>query len=451
MKSYSHNNTTSLSASPITGSRGRVWRIGLLFIAILMGLLLVFLGVFEYRDARRNGYRITEAQVLYMMIGFQRQLHHQRMPPAEIIENLYTGLAAEGVHQVAFFDGSRLLHQFGKGTKPLSPSDFPKMSLSKPVQIHFIQDDLVHARVVMPQRPPMGRGRRMRMMRNFSPNASPDEPGGAQRMVLLELTPRDAIRLRDRAFQIMLLDGVAALILMGAAIVFWKLSRRQDQLHQQLENDQQLKLLGQMSAVLGHELKNTIASVKGHAQLLEEKLAGTPNDANAALIAKDTLYLQKLTEQMLDFARTGTMHYEKVYLDDLAEAAITFCDAPDVKTHIAGNDPTFYLDRHKIQQVLINLINNAHQSGATAILLKITNSRTGLELRIEDNGKGIPAEALSRIFEPFFTTRAKGTGLGLALASRIVEAHGGTIVANSGENGTTFTIQLPPRERKDMP
>jgi signal transduction histidine kinase len=443
MKSLSPHMRTPLSV----GSSARLWRIGLLSVAIFMGLLLVFLGIFEYRDARRNGYRITEAQVLYMMLGFQRQLHQQRMPISELTESLYSELAAEGVHHVAFYDGPRLLHEFGKGNLPLSPSGFSEISLSSPVEIRFVEDNLVHARILLPQRGPMGMGRRMRQGRNFGP----PEPGDTQKMVLLELTPRDAIHLRDRAFQIMVLDGIAALILMGAAIVFWKLSRRQDQLHQQLENDQQLKLLGQMSAVLGHELKNTIASVKGHAQLLEEKLAGTSHDANAALIAKDTLYLQRLTEQMLDFARTGTMHYEKVYLDDLAEAAITFCDAPDVKIDITGDDPTFYLDRHKIQQVLINLINNAHQSGASAILLKITNSRTGLELRIEDNGKGIPEEALSRIFEPFFTTRAKGTGLGLALASRIVEAHGGTIVANSSENGTTFTIQLPPREQKDMP
>jgi len=103
MKSLSPHMRTPLSV----GSSARLWRIGLLSVAIFMGLLLVFLGIFEYRDARRNGYRITEAQVLYMMLGFQRQLHQQRMPISELTESLYSELAAEGVHHVAFYDGPR--------------------------------------------------------------------------------------------------------------------------------------------------------------------------------------------------------------------------------------------------------------------------------------------------------------------------------------------------------
>lgn len=439
--------TPEFTKSNATG-RSRIWRIGLLLTTILLGILLVFLGVFEYRDAQNNGRRITQAQALYMMLGFQKQLRRRQTPTAEDTQALFEMLQEQGVHRVALYENNQLVHGFGTARQQLNPHMFTDGAPPEPVTIRFVALDLVHARIMLPPGPAHPRGRRhFRRERRIPPGPA------MHRSVLLELTPAQAITMRERAFQIMLVDILAALILMGTAIVFWRLSVKQETLRLQLEKDKQLKLLGQMSAVLGHELKNTIASVKGHSQLLAEKLSGTPHESNATLIEKDTVYLQNLTEQMLAFARTGAMHTEKVYLDDLAEAAVTFSEASGVRISISDGEPAFYLDRHKMQQVITNLLNNAKQADATEIDLSLANNNglnDGLIITVKDNGDGMADDQREKLFDPFFTTRAKGTGLGLALAKRIVDAHGGTIdVQSAPQKGTTFVIKLPPASRKE--
>lgn len=381
---------------------------------------------------------------MYMMLGFQKELRRPNSPAQETTEALYLMLQEQGVHRVEIYDGSQLLHGIGTAVHALSLNGFETMTPPAPVRVQFIGDDLVHARVDLPHRrgprAGMGMGRRAN---RFGPSS---------RTVLLELVPKEAIVLRERAFQIMILDMVAAIILMGAAIIFWRLSVRQDALRMQLEKDQQLKMLGQMSAVLGHELKNTIASVKGHSQLLEEELLGSAHESRARLIVSDSIYLQNLTEQMLAFARSGALNREKVYIDDLAEAATTFSEAPNVTVQIDGKEATFHLDRQKMQQVLVNLLNNAHQSKATDITLSLLAHDQGLQIRVTDNGPGMDDAHLEKIFDPFYTTRAKGTGLGLALAKRVVEAHGGTLSVRSTVGaGTAFTIELPPTSKEARP
>ncbi|MBN2715871.1 MAG: ATP-binding protein [Deltaproteobacteria bacterium] len=438
IKNSSFKNTPHTGDNMASVKRTRIFRIGLLGSAILLGVFLVSLGVFEYRDARANGYRITQAQALHMMLGFQQQMRHRQAPSAEDIRALFDMLREQGVNRIAVYENGTLIDELGAGEHPLTPAEFDNDEPPEPVTIRFITDAVVHARILLPKGPPGG-GRMGRLGRERRVPLFPHKG----REVLLEMRPGQAIAMRERAFQIMVVDIIAAILLMGAAIVFWRLSVRQEHLMQQLEKDRQLKLLGQMSAVLGHELKNTIASVKGHAQLLVEKLAGAPHESNARIIERDAVYLQNLTEQMLAFARTGAMHMEKVYLDDLAEAAVTFSDATDVAVKISGTEPTFFLDRHKMQQVLTNLINNAHQSGATHIALNISLDGK-LTIDVSDNGEGMDETQQNKIFDPFFTSRAKGTGLGLALARRIVEAHNGTIEVSSVRGrGTTFTVVVP--------
>jgi two-component system sensor histidine kinase HydH len=264
------------------------------------------------------------------------------------------------------------------------------------------------------------------------------------RALRIELVPHEAIALSKRAFLSMVIKMIAALLLGLTALVFWRMSNRSDRMQEQLARDRQLKMLGQMSAVLGHEIKNTIASLKGNAQLLAEKLGDADGGNSARAIAADSTYLQELTAQILDFARTGEIHMEKVYLDDLAEAAITFAESDPVETTIEGHASTWQLDRHKMQQVLVNLLSNARQaSGTQPISLNITAGNT-LHIRITDKGPGIPPEATERVFEPFYTTRPKGTGLGLAFAQQVVTQHGGTIrVETPPGGGACFVVVLP--------
>src|SRR6266849_6686704 len=109
----------------------------------------------------------------------------------------------------------------------------------------------------------------------------------------------------------------------------------------------------------------------------------------------------------------------------------------------------FEVDTGQIQQVLINLLNNgADAMGNTGTLkVRLRETNSGAEIEVEDNGPGIPKEVQSRLFDPFFTTKTEGTGLGLSVSRRIIEAHGGTIQFTTKPSGTTFTVFLPKRRK----
>jgi signal transduction histidine kinase len=111
----------------------------------------------------------------------------------------------------------------------------------------------------------------------------------------------------------------------------------------------------------------------------------------------------------------------------------------------AGGAPEAWpLDQARMRQVLTNLLENALRSGTDQVDARVAEERGELIYVVRDRGPGIPAEDLARIFEPFFTRRTQGTGLGLAVARRLVELHGGTIRArNAPDGGAEFSISLP--------
>lgn len=437
-----------LQSFSVLPPKKRVWRIGLLSISIILGAWLISFGILEHQAAQKNALRFTQGQVMFMMMGFQQQLRRKKVPPAQLTESLYDMLKEKGVTYVALHDNGHIRFEFGRHQKAINPAAFATPSPQNPIEVRFTENNLAHAQILLP--PPHRRGHR-----RFA-----DSPKGnlrpADTRVYLEFLPQDAIALKQRASRIMGLNILSAVILIIAAIFFWRQSTHQDFLQAQLSKDQQLKMLGQMSAVLGHELKNSIASVKGHAQLLEEKLTGTEHSSNISLVVQDSVYLQKLTEQMLDFARTGILKQEKVYIDDLAESAIALSnltedETKNVSIHIDAKAPTCILDRQKIQQVISNLLNNAIDADATKIELSFRLQNDSLRIRITDNGNGISAKQQARIFDPFFTTKAKGTGLGLAFAARVMTQHNGSIEVESfPKSSTVFTIQIPQATHKNV-
>jgi two-component system sensor histidine kinase HydH len=239
----------------------------------------------------------------------------------------------------------------------------------------------------------------------------------------------------------------AAMILVIAAAVFWRLSRRADAIEGQLVRDQRLKALGQMSAVLGHELRNPLASLKGHAQLLLEKLADDhPGRRGAETVVEEARRLERLSGQVLDFARTGEVRVEPTDPVALVRGAVERASAEPVEVDAGGAPASWLLDPAKMEQVLVNLLDNARQESpegaAVEVSLRVEGQRLAVEVR--DRGAGIEPDDLERIFEPFVTTRVHGTGLGLALARRIVEEHGGRIgAANHRDGGAVIRIELP--------
>jgi signal transduction histidine kinase len=217
-------------------------------------------------------------------------------------------------------------------------------------------------------------------------------------------------------------------------------------LSEQIKLKESMAALGEMSAGIAHEFKNSLATISGYAQML----AADGRSDFAARIADETANLSRIVSDFLNFARPQGSAREPVDLLALIED----CAA---ESHVAltvrssGSDFTALGDPTALRQAFSNLLrNSAEAAGASArVLLELGGDSQFVRLALTDNAGGIPREHLAKIFIPFFTTKAHGTGLGLALVHRIVTEHGGTIAVESpatspdGPSGTRFTLTLP--------
>jgi two-component system sensor histidine kinase HydH len=250
---------------------------------------------------------------------------------------------------------------------------------------------------------------------------------------VIEVEPIEADELRSSANVSLAIGGISALVMLGVAIALVRRELRRRAEEQLREREKRLAALGEMSAVLAHEIKNPLASLKGNAQLL----AGAVEDKHrrkADRVVDEAVRLEKLVTDLLAFVRTG----------DLTRAPTTPASlVPDgVVADIASAPPTWSLDEARMRQVLANLVENAQAAGGP-VTVRIARER-GLVIEVSDKGPGVPAEDREKIFEPFFTKKTRGTGLGLAVARRVVEAHGGTIsVGDAPGGGALFRVEIP--------
>jgi two-component system sensor histidine kinase HydH len=265
--------------------------------------------------------------------------------------------------------------------------------------------------------------------------------------LVVDFEPRLAARLASRSLAALVAQVVATGVLLVAAVVFWRNSRRAEAAQAQAERDLHLRTLGEMSAVLGHELRNPLAALKGHAQLLLERLpADHPGRPGAATIVGESVRLEALANQVLEFVKTGALRVADEDPRALAAEAVEAAGVGEVNLMTDEAPPAWPLDRDRMVPVLVNLLENARDAspdgGPVDVRVALEGNR--LVLEVSDRGDGLSPGAEARAFEPFFTTRVHGTGLGLALARRVVEGHGGTIRAENREGGgAVFRIALP--------
>jgi two-component system sensor histidine kinase HydH len=265
-------------------------------------------------------------------------------------------------------------------------------------------------------------------------------------MMTIEFEPRVAQSLVAEATRTLLLSGLVAGTLVAAAIFLWRLSLRQDQYERKLEQQRRLSALGEMSAVLAHEIRNPLASLKGHAQLLAERLPPDgPDRDKAALVVREAQRLEALTTDLLDFARSGPIDLQGA--DPVALLRASAAEVGDgIVVRQAGAPTSWPLDERRVRQALTNVLRNSRQESPEG---RDTEATAGLDdgalvFTVRDFGPGIPAGQADKIFTPFYTTRTNGTGLGLAVARRIAELHGGTIEAhNHPGGGAVFTMRFP--------
>lgn len=254
---------------------------------------------------------------------------------------------------------------------------------------------------------------------------------------------------------------VAAAVLVLAGLGAWQVRtlRRYFILQQESARQERLAALGEMAAVLAHEIRNPLGAIKGLAQFLGEKRAADPPQLEMTrTIVNEATRLERLVNDLLTYARPrlpnrqptglpGVLDEVLRWVGPAANAAGVVC-----RVDISGNSFPVSADPEQLKQLFGNLVLNAIQAMTAGGKLTLaqrsvdgkSRTRRAVEVAVEDTGAGISEADLSRIFEPFYTTRSKGTGLGLAICTQITAAHGGTIrVARTGPEGTTILVTLP--------
>jgi PAS domain S-box-containing protein len=219
----------------------------------------------------------------------------------------------------------------------------------------------------------------------------------------------------------------------------------------QLREQAALARLGEMAAVVAHEVKNPLAAIKGAIQVIGGRM---PPEARDRAIIGDIVArvdsLNDIVQDLLVFARPREPQLSPVALAGLiADTAALLRKDPAhaaVGITISGASPVVQLDVEQMKTVLLNLLLNAAQASGPngRITISIAADDLAAALAIADDGPGIPADVREKIFEPFFTTKHRGTGLGLPTARRVVERHGGTIdIECPPSGGTVVTVTLP--------
>jgi signal transduction histidine kinase len=222
-------------------------------------------------------------------------------------------------------------------------------------------------------------------------------------------------------------------------------------IEQQLSEQQSLAKIGEMAAVLAHEIRNPLAGIRGAMQVMASRHDPASKEAMVTkeIIARvDTL--SELMQDLLLYARPPKPRLAPVDLERLILTIVELLsrdpDVSGVHVKVAGSAPHVRADAELLKIVFQNLlINGAHaMAGRGELRVQLGVSGQVSFIAFADTGPGIPPEIRDKIFTPFFTTKVRGTGLGLPTAKRLVEAQGGTIAIQCPRaGGTTVTVQLP--------
>ncbi len=221
-----------------------------------------------------------------------------------------------------------------------------------------------------------------------------------------------------------------------------------------LRAQESLAKVGQLAAIVAHEVRNPLAGIRGAIQILSRRIPEGEDRKIMDRIVERVDALNALTEDLLVFARPHTPELASVRLEAVLGAAQRLlaghADLAAVAVEIKGGDVGLQADEKMLQDVFLNLFLNAAQAmkGEGAIRVAIRVDAGTVHVDVEDDGPGIPPNDQERLFEPFFTTRHRGTGLGLPIVKRDVEAHGGDVaITFPEEGGTRVTVSLPLERR----
>ncbi len=280
---------------------------------------------------------------------------------------------------------------------------------------------------------------------------------------------------RETRIELLFFLGISMLVILGVVIwmatylvnrIFVADQNRIATLHQ-VEYTNKMASIGRLAAGVAHEINNPLAIINEKAGLIkdlftfkgeytaDEKLLGLVNAILSSVKRAGTI-----TKRLLSFSRHSEISIQQIELKELIEEVLSFFEKEaeyrsiTISLEVAENIPGIETDRGKLQEIFLNLFNNAcsaMEDGGHLDIRMRRNDRNNVSVMVSDDGCGIPKKDLDRIFEPFFSTRTKkgGTGLGLSLTANFLQELGGKITVESEpDKGTTFTVTLPVRMEK---
>ncbi len=225
-------------------------------------------------------------------------------------------------------------------------------------------------------------------------------------------------------------------------------SRRMSEL---LQRHERLSAIGEMTATLAHQIRTPLSSALLYLSQVASESADETNRRESAAKATQCLRdLDGLVNDMLCFAGGARVGEDCVGVLELLQSVLAAIepqldDSSYVTVDMDDKALTVVGNRGALQGALLNLVNNAIDASGSSPAVELSATRVGdqIWLIVSDNGHGFSSEDRARLFEPFYTTRPQGTGLGLAVVRSVAEAHGGEVVFDTGDHGTTFALCLP--------
>ena len=402
---------TARRVTPLAG-----WSVVVAFLLIGIALLATVWStrsaVIDASDAVRRG------QALAMEQTVRAELADLEGPPTkEDLEMIVSEHAEQGLRYLAMIEGRRQI-VFEAGVP--RGDDFDE----QPIRGRRLVE--VNGRLRLQVRP-------FRRLRD----------GGRQWRVIVELEPIQAASLQDAVTLTLGIGVLAAMGLLGVAIVLVRREARRHAMEREREHERRLASLGEMSAVLAHEIKNPLASLKGNAQLLASMLpAGEKARTKAERVVDEAVRLETLTNGLLQFVRTGAIRREPTDPGGVVRDAVASVKG-DITVDTARAPRTWLLDAGRIREVVINLVVNAVDAGEP-VRVSVYAMDGKLVIDVIDHGPGIPDDERDKVFEPFFTKKTHGTGLGLAVVRRTIELHGGRVEALADQGGgARFRVEIP--------
>ncbi|MBZ0155966.1 MAG: histidine kinase [Alphaproteobacteria bacterium] len=422
--------------------------LSLLIILVAATAVTVSGTLLQYRQIIGATEDSLKFQALGIAVSLEASLKGRDLPPDATAGNVFRDIITEGrwegIAFLALYDrrGTTLLHSNENliGRRVEDPSIGSVAADGMPVY-----DSMT-----------LGTGERVFIL-NFPVHIRKDE-----RVLRLALHTYPAERVVRRA-QLQMASIFAVLVILWIMSYFLlRAVKRSEELKRTMAERERLALLGEMSSVLAHEIRNPLGSIKGFAQFLLERGSAQREQESEmtgeylGVIVAESERLETLTEDLLLYAKPVEVRPQTLSLRELAEESIAFLHPSPASgngvtvQHFIPPDLVITSDRDKLKQILLNVIQNAMdavgEDGRVEVRAGISDAPGGVGtvITVEDNGCGMAPALQARALSPFFTTKTRGTGLGLAIVEKLVQALGGSVeIRSEARKGTTVRIVLP--------